>query len=60
MIKLDCASRSTLAVCSCGWRHLSTSKAGAARAAAEHEAYAHPGTVQARKMAHKHGVTRRP
>lgn len=37
MITLDYSPRSTVAMCSCGWRDVFSSRAAALRAAADHE-----------------------
>lgn len=49
-IIFDTATRSTLAVCACGWRYLSLDKLIAARVAAEHEAANHPESTTARNV----------
>lgn len=46
-IKLDYTACSVVAVCSCGWRTLADSRAGAWSLAAAHEKQVHPGTTQA-------------
>lgn len=46
-IKLDYTACSVVAVCSCGWRALADSRAGAWTLAAAHEKQVHPDTKQA-------------
>ena len=46
-INLDVTRCSVVAVCSCGWRALADSRAGAWALAAAHEKQVHPGTTQA-------------
>lgn len=50
-IRLDRATRSIVVVCSCGWRELAFSEAGARRLAVNHETLTHPTQKQARHAA---------
>lgn len=53
-IWLDRSPETVVIVCTCGWRTITTTRAGAHRIAAAHERRAHPGRRQARKRAWEH------
>lgn len=56
MIRLDSTRISVVAVCSCGWRSLTSTRPAAWRAAAAHELNAHPGENQAAAALHMHQI----
>jgi len=51
-VRIDFTQNSSVAVCSCGWRTITTTRPDAWKLAATHEQRVHPGTQQAAKAAY--------
>lgn len=59
MIRIDYSSRTTLAVCTCGWRYLSTDRIICLREAARHETTCNPHCHNTRNLYYVSATRRR-